>query len=257
MKLKWFGTASVMYQEGKDKILFDPFFPLNKKLYQPSLAEYAEVEHIFITHGHFDHLIDVPEILSKGKATVYCSEIVANILQQDGVESDRIVILNPGHSIETGPFTINAVKGRHIVFDKWMLFKTFCNYRMLVHHANLRKMLKVSSKFQEGGQTLLYQIKTRDKHVLHLGSLNLPEDQVYPKNMDMLLIPLQGRSDLNNYTMPYIKLLEPKTVLLHHFDDSFPPVSSTVDTKGFSKKLKECFPEVELIVPRHGEVVTI
>jgi len=257
MKIKWFGTASILYQEGKDKILFDPFMPLNKKLYQPSLAEYAEVDHIFITHGHFDHLYNTPEILARGKATVYCSEIAATTLLQNGVKADRIEILNPGDLKKIGPFTIKVHQGKHIVFDKWLLFKTFCSPRILVNQGNFRKMLKLSEKYQEGGQTLLFEITTPDKHVVHMGSLNLPEAGAFPKNTDVLLVPLQGRSDLNDYTMPFIQLFQPKTVYLHHFDDSFPPVSSTVDTGGFSRKLKECFPEVKLIIPSHGEVVNI
>lgn len=256
MNIKWFGTASLLYQEGDEKIIFDPFLPMNNDLYQPSLHELAAVDYIFITHGHFDHLIRVPELLNMGNAIVYCPEVAANTLKRENVDSKRIVIMKPGDRVDIGPFVINVIEGKHIVFNKWLLFKTLVNFRVLVHFKNFKKLLAYGSQYPEG-QTLIYQIQTKEKNILHMGSLNLCDDVTYPKNMDMLMIPLLGRSDINKYALNIIKKLQPKEIYVHHFDDSFPPITSTVDTDTFRKKVRESFSNIKVIVPKQGEGIEI
>jgi len=86
-----------------------------------------------------------------------------------------------------------------------------------------------------------------------MGSLNLEENIEYPKGVDLLILPFQGRSDLSTYTIPLIQRLEPKKVLLDHFDDSFPPISSLVDTQPFVKLMREKFPGIPVIYLNAGE----
>ncbi|MFZ5644726.1 MAG: MBL fold metallo-hydrolase [Bacillota bacterium] len=256
MDIKWFGTASILLKEEDHTILFDPFLPMNKNLYQPPLDELAAPDNIFITHGHFDHLISVPAILKKGGATVYCSDTAAATLVREGVKPDRIAVIAPGDSFEIGPFKINVLRGKHIVFDRRLIARTFLNYRMLIYCENLKKILRESSRYPEG-QTLIFQIDTKDRKILHLGSLNMDENEVCPRNIDLLTLPFQGRSDLDSYALQFVQKAEPKAIYLHHFDDSFPPISSAVDTGAFIRKAAGMFTGIKVIVPRHGEWITL
>ncbi len=61
MEIIWFGTATLSISSGGESILFDPFLPLNAELPAPSIEELAALGDIFITHGHFDHLMHVPQ----------------------------------------------------------------------------------------------------------------------------------------------------------------------------------------------------
>ncbi len=44
---------------------------------------------------------------------------------------------------------------------------------------------------------------------------------------------------------------------LHHFDDAFPPVPGTVDTRKFCEAVKRTFPDTGVIVPDHGQAVVL
>jgi hypothetical protein len=87
---------------------------------------------------------------------------------------------------------------------------------------------------------------------LHLGSLNLAEKEIYPQGVDILALPYQGRSDLETYALSIVAKIQQKTIYLHHFDDSFPPLTGTIKTGTFRQKLAGYFPEIKLIVPERG-----
>ena len=50
---------------------------------------------------------------------------------------------------------------------------------------------------------------------------------------DALILPYQGRSDLATCGWAIVERLRPKAVYLDHWDDSFPPLTATVDTRPF------------------------
>ena len=71
MELIWFGTAGFRIATGKHTILIDPYLSRNEKaLPRQSLkpSDIQDVDLIFISHGHFDHIYDVPLIASKTEA---------------------------------------------------------------------------------------------------------------------------------------------------------------------------------------------
>lgn len=256
MEIKWFGTATLLFSVDGERILFDPFFPMNRDLPRPDLAELSAAGDIFITHGHFDHLIDVPAVVASGGGPVFCSGVAAETLRREGVSGDDIRIIAPGETIERGPFKITVFEGKHIRFNLQLIGRTLFNRRVLRYRSNLKALLRGSLRYPKG-EVLVFLIEVGEKRILHLGSLNLEETVRYPDKVDILTIPYQGRSDLLSYALPFIRRIEPKAVYLHHFDDSFPPVSSPVEVQPFVGTLLEHFPGLAIIRPRAFRTVTV
>ena len=254
MKLKWYGTASVLLEKDGTRLLFDPFISLNNRTFKPSLEELAAADSILVTHGHIDHIIDIPGILKHncGKTAVYCTAKPKETLISMGVKKECIQLIKPGDILNLEPFEIRVLKGRHIVFDKLQVIKTFLNPRMLVYRNNLKYIIKNHKKCREAGEIVVYDISVKDKRILLLGSLNLDDKTTYPKEADLLILPLQGRSDINKYAMRIIDLLQPKKVMLDHFDDTFPPISSYVKTGPFISLMQKKYPGVPVICPQAG-----
>ena len=169
-----------------------------------------------------------------------------------GVDETRIRQIKPGDRLGFGPFEVRVLKGKHIVFDKGLVIKTLFNPRVVTKRNNLRYLLKENRSCVEAGETVAYDIGAAGKRVLLLGSLNLDDNTEYPKGADLLVLPFQGRSDLSKYAMPFIERLEPKKVLLDHFDDSFPPISSSVKTAPFVQLMRQKHPGVPVICPGAG-----
>jgi L-ascorbate metabolism protein UlaG (beta-lactamase superfamily) len=255
LRLKWYGTATILLEQDGTKLLFDPFLSLNDKCVKSpedelsAVEELASVDTILVTHGHLDHIADIPAILRQGDgtATVYCTAKPHEVLVSKGVDEIRIREIKPGDRLGFGPFEVRVLKGKHIVFNMGLVLKTFFNPRVLTYRNNLGYLLKENRICVEAGETVAYDISVVDKRILLLGSLNLDDDTEYPKGVDLLILPFQGRSDLTKYAMPFIDRLRPKKVLLDHFDDAFPPISSNVKTGPFVSLMRRKYPDIQVI----------
>src|SRR6478735_8625145 len=85
MDIRFLGHAAFELVEGDTRVLIDPFLTGNPKA--AVKAEELEPTHIFLTHGHADHIGDTVEIAKRTGA--HCVAIVelANELSEDGVEN--------------------------------------------------------------------------------------------------------------------------------------------------------------------------
>lgn len=257
MKITWFGTASLLIENEEDRILIDPFLPLRGSENHPSLLDYQKEDSILITHGHIDHLGSIPKILRNSEATVYCSALPASTLEKKKADSDQIVIIRPGDVLHFGEITVTPLPGKHIKFDAKLIRHTFLNLRILRYFPNFLSLLFRNHIYAEGNETLTFLVETGGKKILVLGSLALEEAAEYPKYVDMLVLPYQGATDLVSAALSIIAQIEPRTVLLDHFDDAFPPISQHIDTKPLKKALTEHYPELPVVKPTAGKVITL
>ncbi|MDD9302973.1 MAG: MBL fold metallo-hydrolase [Desulfobacter sp.] len=82
------GTAGFKIRTQEACFLIDPFLSRNRQA-SPSQtlrpSDLKTASHIFISHGHFDHIMDVPTIAEKTGACVVCSPTAAHTLSDMGL----------------------------------------------------------------------------------------------------------------------------------------------------------------------------
>ena len=113
MEISWYGTAALCMSHAGHKILFDPFVSRNPHSPRISVPELAQMGDIFITHGHFDHTLDVPEVAALGKSKVYCSAETARQLIKRGAPAQQVVAISPGDTKNQPPFPPRVLKAHH------------------------------------------------------------------------------------------------------------------------------------------------
>ncbi len=128
MKLQWLGTAGFKVENAGQVFLVDPYLTRNERA-RPVQAtqpgELAGAEQIFITHGHFDHLYDVPAIMQRGQSAVYCSEIAAATLAREGADGGRLhAVTSDGYAADFGGYRAEAFFSRHVKFDIPLVART-------------------------------------------------------------------------------------------------------------------------------------
>ncbi|MCL2772048.1 MAG: MBL fold metallo-hydrolase [Oscillospiraceae bacterium] len=154
MKLKWYGTATMLLEQNGTQLLFDPFLSLNDKLFKPPMDELSAVVNILVTHGHLDHIVDIPTILEHGNvtSTVYCTAKPMETLISKGVASERINKIAPDDVLNFGPYEVCVLKGKHIVFDRRLIMKTLINTRILSYWHNCIYMLRENRQCVEAAK---------------------------------------------------------------------------------------------------------
>lgn len=244
MRLTWMGTASLLFAEGDDVVAFDPFpgIPMDARIPQksalPEAALYRQAGNVFVTHGHFDHILCIPALYGTTDAVVHATETPCETLRSAGFPADRLREIAPGWEGQFGPFRLRALRSRHCRFDAPLIARTVLRRRLWAHLPHMLRLLKLNRQYPENGETLFYEITDGRTRVQILGSLGLDADTDYPAGADRLILPFQGRSDLAEAALPIVERLAPKAVLLDHYDDSFPPMSAQIPTEDFAALLE-------------------
>ena len=65
MYLIWHGTASIEIGHSGGRLLFDHFVPLSGSPVPVTIEEFDGFTDILVTHGHLDHIADIPQIVRR------------------------------------------------------------------------------------------------------------------------------------------------------------------------------------------------
>lgn len=253
MKIKWYGTASLLIEGGGSSVLIDPFLKkYNPKLPPFPVEEGAGADAVLITHPHFDHFCDIGSILEAGAKKVYVSENGIAHARETGVPTDRMIPLSAGETLQIGALTVKTYQSRHCKFDLWTVLSVVLNPATYFRFRDGVEILKATGKYKIGEDIYALEISCEGKRVFVLGSAGMDGQTDYPKGADLLVFPYQGRTRMHRYLGDFLRVFEPKAVMIDHFDNSFPPLTHTVNVKKFLPSVKKILPSAKAFVPREG-----
>jgi L-ascorbate metabolism protein UlaG (beta-lactamase superfamily) len=256
LDLTWLGTAGFRVRAGAEVFLIDPYLSRNPEA-QPNQplhpGDIREGKRIFISHGHFDHLADVPRIAANLGSKVFCDRVAAETLVREGLDQENIVTVEQdGQKFDFSSFIARANFSRHIKFDIPLVLKTLIR-------ANIRFFkLKPLLKLYPPGQVLAWRFDLGGRSILHFGSAGSTKEELQELakvETDILLVPLQGHTNICEIALEYVRMLRPRLVIPHHQDDFYPPVSQMVDIDPFLSGLRRESPTTEVIVPKMNEPI--
>lgn len=260
MKITWHGTASVLIESGDTALMFDPFMkdlpdggePPEKT--ERRKSAFLAQKNILITHGHLDHLASVTSLYKDLPCTVYLTKTPYYVLCGEGFPSEKLRLIKPGDVLEFPGVTVNVLRGRHIKFDMALLLRLIFDKRLITQFSRALRLKRLNKHYIENDETLFFQISAEKKSVQLMGSAELAVGTGYPSCADALILPHQGRSDMDKHNRSIAETLRPKRIFLDHYDDAFPPISSVVPTDNFCAEMSKKIPTEKLI---EGEAVYI
>jgi len=241
MNIMWLGTASLFLETDNTRIVFDPFLEMPAAETIRKTKIFHDTNDVCITHGHFDHIAHMKKLYQNYPVTIHCTSTPKNTLIKEGLPEWYFHEIHPDDAFRIGDFDIRIFQARHCVFDAGIIRKKLLSLKTWKRPEMVVDFFRLSKKYPENGEMILYDIHAESIHLQILGSMGLDPDVQYPEGADVLILALQGRSDQDISALDLVERLKPKKVLLYHIDDAFAPISEDVDTSGFVRNVKEKF----------------
>jgi len=261
MRLQWLGTAGFRIETDDQVFLIDPYLsrdPLSRPVQTLKPSDISDAGQIFISHGHFDHLYDVPAIMAADKSSVYCSQTAAATLLREGVDSGRIhAVTTDGFALDFGGYRAQAFFSRHVKFDIPLIARTL--WRMGPAGILRISNAGISSNYPMG-QVLSWRFTVDGYSIHHFGSAGFMPgelERLAANPPDLLLVALQGHTHICDIALEYVLIIKPRLVIPHHQDDFYPPISTAVDIRPFVMKVCESCPGTEVRVLAMNETIVL
>ncbi|MEV8305838.1 MBL fold metallo-hydrolase [Streptomyces flavidovirens] len=187
-------------------------------------------ELMLVTHGHFDHLLDVPHLLNRrqwhgNSIRTLCGETSWHLLRAMGTQRKRVdecLVVSSGEVLRfpAGPtaqppaYTVEVFRSLHSQYGNHGFFAPGTLTDPPRHVRTLGDM-------REGG-TLAYQVTVGDRlRVMFLsGTANLAERELEGARPDVLVLGVSGHAAVHRYVERAMEVLgRPPVVVPSHHDD--------------------------------------
>ncbi|MFA5903787.1 MAG: MBL fold metallo-hydrolase [Desulfobacula sp.] len=251
MEMTWLGTAGFQISTGKSVFLIDPYLSRNSKAVPKqdlTPSDILTASNIFISHAHFDHILDVPQIALQTGAGIYCSDTAADYFIRSGTDKEKVKpVLSDRMVFKFPEFTAQAFFSEHVRFDLPLVLSTLMKI-------NIRffRYLPLIRNFP-CGQVLSWRFYIEGRVIQFFGSAGSSPGELEKMRdipVDILMLPLQGHSDIIKIGLDYVNHLKPAIVIPHHYDSFFPPISKTVDITPFVDNVKKYHPKTRVVIPQ-------
>jgi L-ascorbate metabolism protein UlaG (beta-lactamase superfamily) len=283
--LRWLGTAGWEISDGKTVMLIDPYVsrifgpqPPGRAPYERAAgdtrplygwddaavpdassidAHVQRADFVFVTHTHYDHVLDVPQIALKTHAVVLGTESTANVLRAYKVPEEQLITVRGGEDYEFGAFSVKVIPSLHSPLDRKHYFSSEKAPEGMKAPLTLRQM------HPEGG-TLGYLIRFHGHQILVFGGMNYIEREIQGLEPDVVLVgAASSRKEIYDYSGRLMRALHfPALVLPTHWDNFTAPYGASqqpsIDTlQSFIEEIKAASPKTKVITPKHFEAIPL
>ena len=128
IRVTYLGVNGYQLEASGEKLLVDTYFtraslisvafrqplqPNDKPIGEALKRVQPRVSGILVTHGHFDHLLDVPLIMSRTGARLFTGETAVKVAVAAGAPANRCTAVRPGESRRVGAFNLHFLAAGH------------------------------------------------------------------------------------------------------------------------------------------------
>lgn len=203
MKITYLGTTVLLFDDGRDQILFDCHITrpsllkcslgkleTNRAAADRVIAEFAidRLRAVFISHTHHDHVMDAPYFLTRCGGDIYGSASARNVALGGGIGEARIHCYEDSMEYAVGDYRIRVIPSVHSIAHWYnndlgqsidvpliqpapkKAYKEGGSFDFLVEHSGRRYLIRPSYNYLEG------QLDGIRADVLFLGVAGLSGD---------------------------------------------------------------------------------
>jgi L-ascorbate metabolism protein UlaG (beta-lactamase superfamily) len=283
--LTYLGTAGWEISDGITVILVDPYLSRIKGPPPPGLRSEGQIaddtrphydwndiatsdtaavdahihraDYVLVTHTHYDHVLDVPHIALKTRATVIGTASTANVMRAYGVPDVQLITVRGGEDFQFAGFSLRVIPSLHSPLDHKRYFSD------ATAPMGLRAPLTLAQIHPEGG-TLAYLVRLDGHQILVFGGMNYIERELIGLRPDIVLAGAgASRKESYDYCGRLMRALGyPGVVLPTHWDNFLLPFGVSqqpaVDSlQSFADEIRAASPRTKVLVPKYFEPITL
>ena len=282
--LDWYGCATFRLRTAGLAVFLDAYIDRAPTAAGAgrSASEVAECDWILVGHSHFDHLFGAETIMSNTSARLIGSYETVRVMEEAGVEPDRLLCVAGGETVDLGHdvrvtvypslhscvwshqamhpadevclgdlgVTLQQQRQRMAELGSFMMTELD---PLAIEH--LRSSRSGQSPRGDGG-ALLFHLETPDGSVLYQdtsGHWTGVVDQLRP---DVAIVAAAGRANVDGepiqgslatFVADHVARLQPRQVVLCHHDDWLPGFSVATDIEPIRSAIAARAPDAVLL----------
>ena len=216
---------------------------------QAAITRYApaHADAILVTHSHYDHLLDVPDIAKRTGARIIGTASTARVAHAAGISDALVTTVSGGEALTIGPFTVHALRSLHS-----LIREENAEIPPAVH-------VPLSADGYAEGNTLAYAVNVAGHTILVLGTANYIESELVGLRPDIAIVGIKLRGRVPDFTCRLMHVLgNPPLVLANHFDAHWHPLGrdqmdvtpeGRASIEKFPREVHACSPATKVVVP--------
>jgi L-ascorbate metabolism protein UlaG (beta-lactamase superfamily) len=237
VRVTYLGTNSYQFEFKGYALLVDPYFSrvdllsaaLGTRI-QPNVSRVDDglrhvapkADAILVTHGHFDHLLDVPAVMAKTRARLVASASSVDLAKRAGASAGEVV--KPGDVRRIGPWKISVLSATHDRLFGKVPFDRPPSQGGLSAEVSAKAGPPQRAADWICGEPLAFLIEVNGQRI-YIDSGGTPAQLPPNERVDLAILGV-ALPDSRTRLHAALERLHPRYILPSHQDDFFRPLSA-------------------------------